>query len=672
MNKTTLLVTMLTVLLLTCGAQFGCSQSFTLKTEQLTSGDKHHFFGYIGQCRTIPWNASNRYILGMEIDRIDRMPKPEDAATIFIIDTQNDNKIIRLDKTHAWNPQQGTMFYWNPLAPETQFFFNDRDVKTGKVFTVIYDIEKKKRVREYRFDDTPIGNGGVAFDGSAWLGINYGRLARLRLVTGYPEALDWSKNEPAPKNDGIFVIDIKSGKKRLLVSYHQLNEKLKEKDPGLEHSGLFINHTLWNRDATKVYFYARAGWKGHKKGKRVNQPFSINVDGTGLTLHETFIGGHPEWADNKLVIGTHKDEKGEKDVQVLYNVETKRMEGTLGNSEMFPKPGADISMSPNGNIFVNGYSESGKNYYAVLRRSDNAFARSNGIDKGEYSGDIRIDPAPRWNRTNDAILVPGIAKNGTRQMFVIRIIEKNKPQQQSRSQIKIEKNIVFGETINFKGQREKLLLDVYSSEKKQKNKPVFMLIHGGGFRYGNDKSQKYIVSMAERFAARGFVCVSVNYRVRENPRNDKKGTVNDALQDVMKGLNWIRKNKTKLGIDTTKIVVGGGSAGGILGANFCYRETIGNKKWNKNGIVAFVNLWGSPDSTWGSFIIDKTDPPTIIVHGTADDKVPFVNSQKLMHLLNKNGVNNKLVAIDGAGHTPASFMDSFEIEIARFLEEYIR
>ena len=74
-------------------------------------------------------------------------------------------------------------------------------------------------------------------------------------------------------------------------------------------------------------------------------------------------------------------------------------------------------------MFVNGYSESGKNYYAVYRFSDGAFARSEGIDKGEYSGDIRIDPAPRWNRTNDEILVPGIAENGTRQMFRIRVIE---------------------------------------------------------------------------------------------------------------------------------------------------------------------------------------------------------------------------------------------------------
>ena len=57
--------------------------AFGLKTEQLTFGTKNHFFGYIGQCRTIPWNDSGRYILGMEIDRIDRMPEAEDAATII-------------------------------------------------------------------------------------------------------------------------------------------------------------------------------------------------------------------------------------------------------------------------------------------------------------------------------------------------------------------------------------------------------------------------------------------------------------------------------------------------------------------------------------------------------------------------------------------------------------
>jgi hypothetical protein len=125
------------VLILACACTIRAqSPSFELKIEQVTSGAKHHFFGYIGQCQTVPWNASERYILALEIDAIDRMPKPEEAAAILLVDTRRDNRILRVDQTHAWNPQQGTMFYWNPEAPETQFYFNDRDVKSGKVFTV--------------------------------------------------------------------------------------------------------------------------------------------------------------------------------------------------------------------------------------------------------------------------------------------------------------------------------------------------------------------------------------------------------------------------------------------------------------------------------------------------------------------------------------------------------
>jgi len=403
--------------MIACGSE---SADLTLTVEQLTFGPKHHFFGYIGQCQTIPWNAGGRYILGLEIDRIDRLPKPEEYATVILIDTHRDNRIIRLDQCHAWNPQQGTMFYWNPLRPETQFFFNDRDTKTGKVFTVLYDIEQSKRIREYRFEDTPVGNGGVAADGSAFAAINYGRLARLRLVTGYPEALDWSRDEIAPENDGIFIVDVRTGSKRLLVSYRTLDEELRRRKPRLDHTGLFINHTLWNRDSDCLYFFVRAGWSKtmRNKGDRVNTPCTIRADGTGLTLHERFIGGHPEWAEGNLVIGR------EGNRQVLYDVEKKEIVRQLGTPEIFPQPEGDISLSPNGEWFVNGYGDKkvNKNFYTVYRRADGAFVRSEGIDKGAYSGNIRIDGAPRWNRSSDAILVPGIAEDETRQMFVLHVI----------------------------------------------------------------------------------------------------------------------------------------------------------------------------------------------------------------------------------------------------------
>ena len=387
-----------------------------LKIEQVTSGSKHHFFGYIGQCQTIPWNASGRYILCLEIDHIDRMPKPDEAAIVCVIDTQNQNQIIALDKTYGWNPQQGTMFYWHPKHAETQFFFNDRDPKTGKVFTVLYDLKTKKRLREYRFKNAPIGNGGVSADGTFFMGLNYGRLARLRLVTGYPKALDWSKEEIAPTNDGVFKVDIQTGKRMLLASYKDLHQLLLKQNPKLKHTGLFINHTLLNRQGTRLYFFVQAGWNG-KDGDKINIPCSIHTDGTKLTLHQRHIGGHPEWDLGNVLIG-----RKDKD-QIRYDVDRKKVIGKLGSPKLFPKPEGDISLSPNGQMFVNGYKKGEKNIYAVYRKTDSAFGRSRGLDKGSYSGDIRIDPAPRWNRTNDAILVPGLSNNKTRQIYLIRITE---------------------------------------------------------------------------------------------------------------------------------------------------------------------------------------------------------------------------------------------------------
>ncbi len=383
--------------------------------EQITFGPKHHLFGYIGQCKTIPWSGDGRYILSLEVGFHDRMPRADDAARVVLVDTQNENKIVPVDETRAWNFQQGTMFYWHPRAAETQFFFNDRDPASGHVFTVLYDLREKRRVREYRYADTPIGNGGVSPAGQAFLALNYGRLARLRRVTGYPGTLDWSKDNAAPPDDGVFIVDIESGEKRVLVSYRQLAQLLEESGEDSNGTPLFINHTLWNRSGERVYFFVRGGWDGNR-GERINRPCSVKSDGTDLVLHEKHIGGHPEWGEGTKLIGRDRRD------QILYDVDRRRVVGRLGTPTIFPDPEGDISLSPNGRWFVNGSSKGGVNRYVVLRLSDGHYGRTRDFSRGDYRrGELRIDSAPRWNRTNDAILVPGITADKTRQLFVVRV-----------------------------------------------------------------------------------------------------------------------------------------------------------------------------------------------------------------------------------------------------------
>lgn len=236
--------------------------------------------------------------------------------------------------------------------------------------------------------------------------------------------------------------------------------------------------------------------------------------------------------------------------------------------------------------------------------------------------------------------------------------------------ITIQKDVVFGESATSKGTLQTLGLDIYSPENDSiKNRPVIVWIHGGGFRYGNDKTQSYIVEMAKRFTKKGYVCLSIDYRVRENPMDDVSGTISDAVEDATKGLEWIRENSESVNVDASKIFIAGGSAGGIIGCILCFNERA--DKNDKAGIIGFVDLWGTPDEKWGKLDIDKNDPPTIIVHGTEDQLVSYSNSVALAERLKANNIKHELITFIGAGHTPVKHMDEFEINIADFLYDII-
>lgn len=402
------------------GFRIDDAAKFSTTIQQITKGPNNHLFGYIGQSLTIPWNSKGNRILTLRSPFIDHLPDGNEPAGVCLVHTDKPEgkyfKVEKVDESLGWNPQQGTMFYWNPDNPASQFFFNDRDKKSGKVFTVLFDIEKGKRISEYKFEDTPVGNSGVCPVGKSFLAINYARMARLRAVTGYKGSTDWTEGIAAPENDGIFIIDIESGKKKLLVSFARIHAEIKKKGVDTGGESLFINHTLWNRDGNLFCFFVRAGWKDSgSKAKRINEFCTINSDGSNLIVGHQFIGGHPEWGIGTQMIGRINDD------QVIYDILQEKIVGIIGNPEVIPDPEGDISLSPDGKWFVNGFGKDGKNYYTIVRLDDGEWTRSKGIDKGKYVGDVRIDSAPRWNRENNQILVQGIADDGSEQLFIITI-----------------------------------------------------------------------------------------------------------------------------------------------------------------------------------------------------------------------------------------------------------
>jgi hypothetical protein len=400
-------------------AASGFAADLAVTVKQITRGPKHHYFGYIGQSRTVPWNADGRYLLALQTTFQDRLPGPDDPADVCLLDTREGCTVRVVDQSRGWNPQQGTMFYWNPAHPETQFFFNDRDSKTGKIFTVLFDLSaeggKGKRVREYRFDDSPVANGGVAQNGGYFTAINYARMTRLRPVTGYQGAWDWTAQVAAPADDGLFRVEVETETRQLIVSFAQLKEAIRSITPRIDERHLFINHSLHNRNNDLIYFFCRADFEG-PAADRVNVPFTVRPDGSELTRHEIFIGGHPEWEWGPRIIGSNGGQ------QVIYDTAQRKIVESLGGKDVFPNPEGDVALSPDGSWFVNSHRVSEHNHYTFLERKTGRVVKSPPVYLAHWkSGPLRLDPAPCWNRTSDAIVVPGIAEDGTRQMFLLEL-----------------------------------------------------------------------------------------------------------------------------------------------------------------------------------------------------------------------------------------------------------
>lgn len=125
--------------------------------------------------------------------------------------------------------------------------------------------------------------------------------------------------------------------------------------------------------------------------------------------------------------------------------------------------------------------------------------------------------------------------------------------------------------------------------------PVLVQIHGGAWAMG-DKREQGLPLMYE-LARRGWVCVSVNYRL--SPR----ATWPDHVVDCKRAVAWVRSHIAEHGGDPSFIAVTGGSAGGHLSALIAL--SVGDPSFQPGfededtSVDACVPLYGVYDMTAG-------------------------------------------------------------------------
>ncbi|WP_298035333.1 alpha/beta hydrolase [uncultured Dysosmobacter sp.] len=112
------------------------------------------------------------------------------------------------------------------------------------------------------------------------------------------------------------------------------------------------------------------------------------------------------------------------------------------------------------------------------------------------------------------------------------------------------------ETVAYASNSSAQVCDIYTPEGTDKA-PVIVLVHGGGFMFG-DQGMDIIKPVIEAAVAHGYAVVSVDYR------KSSEAVFPAALSDVKAAVRFVRANAEKYGFDENKIVIWGESAGAYL------------------------------------------------------------------------------------------------------------
>lgn len=224
--------------------------------------------------------------------------------------------------------------------------------------------------------------------------------------------------------------------------------------------------------------------------------------------------------------------------------------------------------------------------------------------------------------------------------------------------------------------------------------PVLFFIHGGGWSSGN-KSDYVTIIPALRQLFPTYAFVLVNYRLFNQPAGRNMFPAQEM--DVKACVEAVMNNNGKYHI-SRKFVLWGQSAGAHLAALYAYRY---GSTFKPRAVIDQVGptdmlsmyhqlasadlkalmkaLIGDPQtadtvlykSSSPLQYVTAASPPTLILHGTADDVVPYAQAQQLKDKLQQHGVPFIYKLYPGEGHALTGVATEVNNEVIAFLKTYL-
>lgn len=115
------------------------------------------------------------------------------------------------------------------------------------------------------------------------------------------------------------------------------------------------------------------------------------------------------------------------------------------------------------------------------------------------------------------------------------------------------------------GQHERQVLDFWQAS-STKPTPVFVWIHGGGFRGGNKSSIP--ADLLRPFLAAGVSCASIHYRLSQHAPYPAQ------MHDSARAIQFIRLKAKQWNLDAKRMAAGGGSAGSGISQWLAFHDDL--------------------------------------------------------------------------------------------------
>lgn len=201
--------------------------------------------------------------------------------------------------------------------------------------------------------------------------------------------------------------------------------------------------------------------------------------------------------------------------------------------------------------------------------------------------------------------------------------------------------------------------------------PIVILVHGGGWTGGNKVGD--ITPLIAPLNAAGLVCLSINYRLAPQHRWPA------CRDDLLAAVRWAKAHAAEFKGDANRLALIGYSAGGHLA---CFAATVVDDSARVQAVVGLApltdfvqelpkrgNILGraqrgllnrpeqiTPESLGMLRALSPVNhvrpglPPFLLVHGDADQSVPYEQSITFQARLREQGVACELLTLPGAPH----------------------